>query len=171
MTVAAEPDQARVWNAADKRPLVSDFGKKGLPSSAALVREAPSWDAPKTSEEAVMDPNRVAEAASLLTAARQQHSELDRLPDACRPQSIAEAHAIQDAVTAQLGAEVRAFKANAPARPAAAARSTEGLDTQANMPWLTPEGVRAPIYEHRDRRSGCRPPRWRCRRPRPHHVP
>ena len=93
-----------------------------------------------------MDPNRVAEAASLLTAMRQQHSRLSQLPNTSRPQSVAEAHAIQDAVTALLGVEVRAFKANASGRPAAAAQSAEGRGTQANMPWLTAEGVRAPIY-------------------------
>ncbi|HEY4253437.1 MAG TPA: fumarylacetoacetate hydrolase family protein [Roseomonas sp.] len=75
-----------------------------------------------------MDPKLIAEAASLLVAARQRHSRIDRLPEAVRPQSIAEAHAVQDAVTAGLGQTVGAFKANAP------------------MPPRTSEGVRAPIY-------------------------
>ena len=58
-----------------------------------------------------MDPSRITEAAALLVAARQQRSRIGPLPAACRPESVSDAHAIQDAVTAMLGAEVRAFKA------------------------------------------------------------
>ncbi|MFM9847467.1 MAG: 2-keto-4-pentenoate hydratase [Hyphomicrobiaceae bacterium] len=90
-----------------------------------------------------MDPTRIAQAAALLVAARQQRSRIGPLPAACRPQSVADAHAIQDAVTAMLGAEVRAFKANA----AAAASSARSPSTSSvDMPWMIPEGVRAPIY-------------------------
>jgi 2-keto-4-pentenoate hydratase len=66
-----------------------------------------------------MDPSHIAEAAALLVAARQQRSRIGLLPEVCRPRSVADAHAIQDAVTAVLGATVGAtvgaFKANAPA--------------------------------------------------------
>ncbi|MBV9784267.1 MAG: hypothetical protein JO264_10645 [Acidisphaera sp.] len=82
-----------------------------------------------------MDPTRVAEAASLLVAARQQQSRIGPLPTQCRPQIVADAHAIQDAITARLGAEVGAFKANAPAGG---------------------EPVRAPIYAPAIRRSPAR---------------
>lgn len=90
-----------------------------------------------------MDPIRIAEAAALLAAARQQRSRIGPLPAACRPESVSDAHAIQDAVTAMLGAEVRAFKANAaapngPAEPASR--------SPADAPWLIAESVRAPIY-------------------------
>jgi 2-keto-4-pentenoate hydratase len=62
-----------------------------------------------------MDPTRIAAAASLLATARQTRARIGPLPEACRPRSVAEAHAIQDAVTAMLGATVGAFKANLPA--------------------------------------------------------
>ena len=88
-----------------------------------------------------MDPVRIAEAATLLVAARRQRSRIDPLPAACRPESVSDAHAIQDAVTAMLGAEVGAFKANAAAPPAKPASRSP-----ADAPWLIPEGVRAPIY-------------------------
>lgn len=62
-----------------------------------------------------MDPTHIAEAAGLLVAARRGRSRIAALPPSCRPTSVAEAHAIQDAVTAALGSAVGAFKANAPA--------------------------------------------------------
>lgn len=61
-----------------------------------------------------MDPKRIAEAASLLAAARRAQTRIDGLPESCRPQSVDDAHAIQDAVTAALGIDVLAYKANAP---------------------------------------------------------
>lgn len=90
-----------------------------------------------------MDPTRIAQAAALLVAARQQRSRIGPLPAACCPQSVADAHAIQDAVTAMLGAEVGAFKANA---PAANGLIKPASRSPADAPWLIPEGVRAPIY-------------------------
>jgi 2-keto-4-pentenoate hydratase len=86
-----------------------------------------------------MDPSRIAEAAALLVAARQQRSRIGPLPAACRPESVSDAHAIQDAVTAMLGAEVRAFKANA-------APNGSAQPAEAGAPSLIPDGVRAPIY-------------------------
>lgn len=61
-----------------------------------------------------MDPTDIAKAASLLAAARRESARIDGLPEACRPRSWADAHAIQDAVTALLRDDVRAYKANAP---------------------------------------------------------
>jgi 2-keto-4-pentenoate hydratase len=61
-----------------------------------------------------MEPARIAEAASALVAARRNRSRIGPLPEACRPRSAAEAHAIQDTVTAMLSVPVGAFKANAP---------------------------------------------------------
>lgn len=62
-----------------------------------------------------MDATQIAQAAALLAAARQQHARIGPLPAACSPQTLAEAHAVQDAVTGLLGATVGAYKANAPA--------------------------------------------------------
>lgn len=62
-----------------------------------------------------MDAHDIAEAAALLVAARRDGVRIPLLPPARRPGSVAEAHAIQDAVTAALGVAIGAFKANAPA--------------------------------------------------------
>jgi 2-keto-4-pentenoate hydratase len=62
-----------------------------------------------------MDQARIEQAAALLVAARRGRTRIPVLPPSCRPASAAEAHAIQDAVTAALGTAVGAFKANAPA--------------------------------------------------------
>ena len=62
-----------------------------------------------------MDQSHIAEAAGLLVAARRGRSRVPLPPPSCRPANVTEAHAIQDAVTAALGAAVGAFKANAPA--------------------------------------------------------
>lgn len=60
-----------------------------------------------------MDQTRIAEVAALLVGARKKGERVN-LPEACRPQSVADAHAIQNAVTALLGDDIRAYKANAP---------------------------------------------------------
>lgn len=88
-----------------------------------------------------MDSTHVAEAASLLATARRQGTRIDGLPDACRPTSAADAHAIQDAVTALLKSEVSAYKANAPV---------------AGDP--NSYGLRAPIYAANTRQSPARFP-------------
>jgi 2-keto-4-pentenoate hydratase len=62
-----------------------------------------------------MGPNDIAAAAALLVAARREGRRIGPLPTACRPAGVADAHAIQDAVTAALGTPIGAFKANAPA--------------------------------------------------------
>jgi 2-keto-4-pentenoate hydratase len=58
-----------------------------------------------------MNQQQIADAARLLVAAR-NGERLAELP--VKPESVAEAHAIQDAVAAALGEPVGAFKANAP---------------------------------------------------------
>lgn len=88
-----------------------------------------------------MDPKRIAEAASLLAAARRESRRIDEFPAACRPKSNADAHAIQAAVTALLKDEVRAYKANAPS---------------AGDP--NSHGLRAPIYAGNTRASPARFP-------------
>ncbi len=62
-----------------------------------------------------MDTSRIDRAAALLVAARRNGTLPDGLPADATPASVAEAHAIQDAVTAGLGKPVGAYKAMAPA--------------------------------------------------------
>jgi len=59
-----------------------------------------------------MNASEIEASVRLLTTARQQRSRIDWLPAV--PCSVAEAHAIQDAITASLGWPVGALKANAP---------------------------------------------------------
>lgn len=58
----------------------------------------------------MLTPTAIAQAAALLVAARRTRSPLARLPDACRPQSVADALAIQAATVAQLGERVAGWK-------------------------------------------------------------
>ena len=62
-----------------------------------------------------MDTQQISHAATLLVGARRTGQLLESLPADATPTSIAEGHAIQDAVTAALGKQVGAFKAMAPA--------------------------------------------------------
>ncbi|HUN41325.1 MAG TPA: fumarylacetoacetate hydrolase family protein [Acetobacteraceae bacterium] len=62
-----------------------------------------------------MDEQSIEQAVSLLVQARQTMQPLANLPESCRPTTVAEAHAIQDATTAALGRTVGAYKANIPA--------------------------------------------------------
>src|SRR5579872_2288649 len=62
-----------------------------------------------------MDTQQIAAAADLLVKARRGGTLPAELPADMRPGSVADAHAIQDAVTAALGEPVGAYKANAPA--------------------------------------------------------
>lgn len=62
-----------------------------------------------------MDQQKVEQAAALLVQARQRMAPIAGLPPECHPKSVADAHSIQDAVTAALRKPVGAFKANAPA--------------------------------------------------------
>jgi len=61
-----------------------------------------------------MDTQRINQAAALLVAARRDGTLLDGLPPDAMPASVADAHAIQDAVTAGLCKPVGAYKAMAP---------------------------------------------------------
>ena len=49
------------------------------------------------------------QAAALLVAARSGHA-LAALPDACRPATLEEAHAIQEAVASKLGERIAGWK-------------------------------------------------------------
>ena len=57
--------------------------------------------------------SRTAEAAELLCTARRSGRRLPALPESCRPQSLEEAYAIQDAVVLQLGENVGGWKVGA----------------------------------------------------------
>ncbi|MDQ2803375.1 MAG: fumarylacetoacetate hydrolase family protein [Pseudomonadota bacterium] len=59
-----------------------------------------------------MNQHEITEAARLLVKARREGALLAELP--VKPATVADAHAIQDAVTAELNEKVGAFKANAP---------------------------------------------------------
>jgi 2-keto-4-pentenoate hydratase len=62
-----------------------------------------------------MDTQQINRAAGLLVEARRTGKLLDGLPSDATPAGIADAHAVQDAVTTALGKPVGAFKAMAPA--------------------------------------------------------
>jgi 2-keto-4-pentenoate hydratase len=61
------------------------------------------------------DARGIDRAAELLVRARRSGTPLDGLPGEAAPASVAEGHAVQDAVTAKLGKRVGAYKAMAPA--------------------------------------------------------
>lgn len=58
-----------------------------------------------------MDQRAITQAAELFVAARRTGKLLDELPDACRPQTLEDALAIQDATVAALGERVAGWKA------------------------------------------------------------
>jgi 2-keto-4-pentenoate hydratase len=62
-----------------------------------------------------MDKQSVERAAAILVQARRSMNPLPGLPEALKPKTIPEAHAIQDAVSRQLGRLVAGFKAMKPA--------------------------------------------------------
>jgi 2-keto-4-pentenoate hydratase len=99
-----------------------------------------------------MDKAHVEEAASLIAAARRTRVRLDSLPEACRPQNIQEGHAIQDAVARALGDVVGGYKGAPPAAPDPSRRRDE---SDANAPWLNPEGIRGLIFEATIHASPC----------------
>jgi 2-keto-4-pentenoate hydratase len=83
-----------------------------------------------------MDTQQIADAAALLVKARRGGPLLADLPGDVRPAGVADAHAIQDAVTAALGKPVGAFKAMAPAN-AEATRGVIYADTIYSSPaWM-----------------------------------
>jgi 2-keto-4-pentenoate hydratase len=60
-----------------------------------------------------MTPERIREAAELLMAARREGRTIDGLPEACRPATVDEGYAIQDALVALSGAQVVGWKLGA----------------------------------------------------------
>jgi 2-keto-4-pentenoate hydratase len=84
-----------------------------------------------------MDTQQIADAAALLVKARRGGPLLADLPGGVRPAGVADAHAIQDAVTAALGKPVGAFKAMAPAN-AEATRGVIYADTIYSSPARMP---------------------------------
>ena len=62
-----------------------------------------------------MNKQQIESAAHILVRARRDMKPLDGLPDALKPKSVVAAHAIQDAVSRQLGQLIAGFKAMAPA--------------------------------------------------------
>jgi 2-keto-4-pentenoate hydratase len=99
-----------------------------------------------------MDKANVDRAASLIAAARQKQARIGALPTACRPASIKDGHAIQDAVALKLGHAVGGYKAAPPASPDPARRRDEN---DATAPWSNPEGIRALIFEPTIHASPC----------------
>ncbi|HVZ08220.1 2-keto-4-pentenoate hydratase [Rhodopila sp.] len=81
-----------------------------------------------------MDPDQIDAAAMLLAEARRQGTRINRLPEPCTPHSVADAHAIQDAVTGLLGLAVSGYKANGPRAGGTSAQP------------FAVEATRAPIY-------------------------
>jgi len=61
-----------------------------------------------------MEKRAIDQAVAALVQARRTMQPLANLPETCRPGTVAEAHAIQDATTTALGKTVGAFKANVP---------------------------------------------------------
>ncbi len=57
-----------------------------------------------------MDQGAIAQAAALFVAARRTGKHIDALPAACQPQTLDDAFAIQDAVTAALGETIAGWK-------------------------------------------------------------
>jgi 2-keto-4-pentenoate hydratase len=99
-----------------------------------------------------MDRAKVDEAASLLAAARRKRVRLESLPAACRPSTIKEGHAIQDAVALELGYAIGGYKAAPPVAPDPS-RPKDESDT--NAPWSNAEGIRALIFEPTIHASPC----------------
>jgi 2-keto-4-pentenoate hydratase len=98
----------------------------------------------------------VDEAASLIATARQKQVRIDPLPITCRPRSVKEAHAVQDAVAIKLGAAIGGYKATAPAAPDQTRNQDEVHATaNADAPWLITEGVRALIFDTTIYASPC----------------
>ena len=60
-----------------------------------------------------MTPAAIAVAARLLSAARRSAPQLDALPESCRPATLDDAHAIQEAAAAQLGETISGWKVGA----------------------------------------------------------
>lgn len=99
-----------------------------------------------------MDKAQIDQAAGLIATARRNRVPLEPLPEACRPQTVAEGHAIQDAVALALGWAVGGFKAAPPAKPDPARPRDE---SDATAPWSNPDGIRALIFAPTIHASPC----------------
>ena len=113
-----------------------------------------------------MDKSLIDRAAALLVGARRNGTLPDGLPAYATPASVAEAHAIQDAVTAGLGKPVGAYKAMAPAH----GEPTRGViyaDTIHGSPARVPAAAcRSAVWKARSRSysaATCRRGRRRIR--------
>jgi len=62
----------------------------------------------------MLDAQSVSAAAALLAKAHESRKPLDDFPDSCRPTTLEDGYAIQDAVTAATGSSVGGYKAIAP---------------------------------------------------------
>ncbi len=87
-----------------------------------------------------MDQQHITQAATLLVTARREGTRLAELPATCRPTTVADAHAIQDAVAAQLHQPIGAYKAAAPAND----EPWRGL---IYAPTIHPSPARMPVAE------------------------
>jgi 2-keto-4-pentenoate hydratase len=103
-----------------------------------------------------VDMSIVEEAATLIAAARQKQVWIEALPEACRPRTIEEAHAIQGAVAIKLGATIGGFKATAPLAPDDS-HDKDKVNTppEVDLPWFLTQKVRAPIFENTIYASPC----------------
>lgn len=64
----------------------------------------------------MLNQQQIAEAAALFVRSRETRKQFSELPESCRPATLADGYAIQDAVAAALGAAVGGYKAIAPAQ-------------------------------------------------------
>ena len=117
--------ETRIWPG----PVLQLGGAQWVPSAAAAERiasrfaglaaschaAASNGSEVSTMDKPTMDEQSIQQAAATLVQARRTMQPIANLPDACRPATVADAHAIQDATTAALGKAVGAYKANAPA--------------------------------------------------------
>ncbi|MSO90990.1 MAG: hypothetical protein EXR01_05325 [Acetobacteraceae bacterium] len=62
----------------------------------------------------MLNPSQITEAAALLVKAREDRKPLGEFPDSCRPTSLEDGYAIQDAVAVALKAQIGGYKAIAP---------------------------------------------------------
>lgn len=79
-------------------------------------------------------PTAVSHAASILAGRRRNAGQGPRLPEACRPLDTATALAVQDDVTSQLGATVRAWKCGTPSEGRIIAAPIYSLAVQGSGP-------------------------------------
>ena len=93
-----------------------------------------------------MDMQQINRAAALLVGARRSGTLLDGLSADATPASVAEGHAIQDAVTAALGKPIGAFKAMAPARVPAAEVPQCGVEGEVAFVFLRDLPARSTPY-------------------------